>query len=265
MDIGLSYILPQPFSWITIPAGTVRVISEDLKEKTWESYIPKGTSKIFQVDTFEMAKYPLTNAQFAQFIEMQGYHQRRWWIDEGWQEKERAGWTEPLYWQDQKWNKPNYPVVGISWYEALAFCQWLSELSGETIRLPTEQEWQRGAQGDTEREVAWGNANDEEIRCNWSGLWDTDGTTPVTQFEGKGDSPYGLVDMTGNVWEWCLTKYRTGENDLKGTDTRILRGGGWVLLYSHELNIRVTDRYDVRPSTRLNYIGFRCVRPHLST
>jgi formylglycine-generating enzyme required for sulfatase activity len=255
-------ILPQPFGWIAIPAGKVKIIAIDSKERPGASYIPRGTSQIFEVAPFEIGKYPLTNAQFAKFVEAGGYSQRQWWTDAGWQEKEQNNWTEPLYWQDAKWNRAEYPVVGVSWYEAVAFCQWLSDITGEMITLPTEQQWQRAAQGDTDRLAAWGDHNDYKYRCNW--YLDPEGlegsTSPVTQYEGKGDSPYGVVDMNGNVWEWCLTAFETGSNALNEIESRILRGGGWVLLYSHETNIGNIDRLPHWPTLRLDYQGFRCVR-----
>jgi formylglycine-generating enzyme required for sulfatase activity len=255
-------ILPPPFAWIPIPERNVKIIAIDSKEWPVDSYIPRGTSQIFDVGPFEIAKYPLTNAQFAKFVEAGGYSQRQWWTDEGWQEKEQNNWTEPLYWQDPKWNKADHPVVGVSWYETIAYCQWISDFTGELITLPTEQQWQRAAQGDSDRRVAWGDVDDDEVRCNWDldPFGDTGGTTPVTQYEGKGDSPFGVVDMNGNVWEWCLTAFMTGSNALNGIKGRILRGGGWVLLYSHETNIGNTDRLPYWPTLRLDYAGFRCVR-----
>lgn len=175
-----------------------------------------------------IAKYPLTNAQFAKFIEAGGYREKRWWTAAGWKQREQDKWTEPRYWNDEKWNGADYPVVGVSWYEAVAFCRWLSEVSGEPVMLPTEQQWQRAAQGDDGRTYPWGNDWDGS-RCNNSvSPNNSDGTTPVWQYEGLGDSPFGVVDMAGNVWEWCLTDYKNGTNDVNGSaDSRVLRGGSW--------------------------------------
>jgi formylglycine-generating enzyme required for sulfatase activity len=99
-------------------------------------------------------------------------------------------WTEPRYWTDSTWNGDEQPVVGVSWYEAAAYCKWLSELTGEAITLPTEQQWQRAAQGDDGRAYPWG-PNWDRSRCNNN----VDGrgigrTTPVRQYEGKGDWNY---------------------------------------------------------------------------
>ena len=259
MHIPAQDILPQPFDWITIPAGKVKILYDRNWKNLWKpDYRPDKFERTFDVAGFEIGKYPVTNAQFAKFVDAQGYHQREWWTDAGWKQRQQGGWTKPLYWHIPKWNKPDFPVVGVSWYEASAFCQWLSAATGENVRLPTEQEWQHAAQGESDRDVAWDGVNDEEMRCNWEGFWDTDGTTPVTQFEGKGDSPYGVVDMTGNVWEWCCNTYETDEANPEGTAIRVAPGGGWVLIYSYEVNIRVTDRMGLSPHHRLNYLGFRC-------
>jgi formylglycine-generating enzyme required for sulfatase activity len=113
----------------------------------------------------------------------------------------------------------------VSWYEAVAFCAWLSAKTGEAIRLPTEQEWQRAAQGDTKWAYPYGDTFDK-AKCNFN----TKGTTPVTQYEGKGkgDSPFGVVDMSGNVYEWCATDYETGAQDVNvNANRRVLRGGSW--------------------------------------
>jgi formylglycine-generating enzyme required for sulfatase activity len=103
----------------------------------------------------------VTNAQFRTFVDAGSYGQRTWWDDNGWRARAEGldwdstsksykptgkAWTEPRYWQDKKWSGDEYPVVGISWYEADAFCQWLSEAMDELRGLPTEQQWQRAAQ-----------------------------------------------------------------------------------------------------------------------
>ncbi|HRF95413.1 MAG TPA: SUMF1/EgtB/PvdO family nonheme iron enzyme, partial [Aggregatilineales bacterium] len=77
----------------------------------------------------------------------------------------QENWTQPLYWDDEKWNGADYPVVGVSWYEAIAYCRWLSDATGEMITLPTEQAWQYVAEGDEGREYPWGNGWDS-TKCN---------------------------------------------------------------------------------------------------
>ncbi|MEO1441695.1 MAG: SUMF1/EgtB/PvdO family nonheme iron enzyme [Chloroflexota bacterium] len=211
-------ILPPPFAWIDIPGGWVTL--EDHPNK-------------FKVEPFMMAKYPVTNAQFGAFMQAGGYNDQRWWGDGLWDVRQEKGWTEPGYWGDSKWNGADYPVVGVSWYEAIAFTRWLSHTVGTrngasgTITLPTEMQWQRAAQGDDGREYPYGNTFDaSRANTEESGIGKT---TPVTQYEGKGDSPYGVVDMSGNVWHWCLNTYGQPE-DIAIDDSgarRVLRGGAW--------------------------------------
>jgi len=188
-----SALLPAPFAWIEIPGR---------KGKTWQGA------------PYQIAKYHVTNAQFRLFVDAGGYRERKWWTDAGWAAREREKWTEPRYWSDSKWNGNEYPVVGVSWYEAVAYCLWLSEALGEKIMLPTEDQWQYAAQGDDKRAYPWGNTWDGSRCNNRVGGQGIGKTTPVRQYEGKGDSPFGVVDMAGNVWEWCLTDYETKSNDI---------------------------------------------------
>ena len=234
----------QLFSWVEIPGGRGTMATD---ESNVTLSIPS--------QTYWMAKYPVTNAQYAKFIEAGGYSTQRWWTAQGWQTCQKRNWTQPRYWTDAKWKGPEQPVVGVSWVEAVAFCRWLSEMTGEKIMLPTEAQWQYAAQGDDGRAYPWGNAWDAG-RCNNN----VDGkgigrTTPVQQYEGKGDSPFGVVDMAGNVWEWCSTSYNTGRDDLDGTDLRVLRGGSWDLTLTDIF--RCTFRYRFTPTHGNTYGGFR--------
>ncbi len=251
-DKYLSFFhLPLPFAWVPIPAGKVTLEAG--------GFLSKATT--FDVPAFEMAKYPLTNAQFLKFIQEAGYKCDEWWIDGGgWVVWEEQGWQEPRFWKDSQWNQPDHPVVGVSWYEAIAFCLWLSDATGENITLPTEQQWQRAAQGNDHRTYPWG-AKFDASRCNSSVAGKSAGTTPVDQFEGRdrGDSPFNVTDMTGNVWEWCLTDFRTGAQDIhESAEARVVRGGAWVNVLTHLL--RTANRDWLIPGTRNVNLGFRCVR-----
>lgn len=250
-------LIPSPFAWADIPAGQV------ILQNLWgdkKDYI--GQSKIVEVPAFQIAKYPVTNAQFATFMEAGGYHQKRWWTDEGWMQREEEGWKEPGRWQDQERNSAEQPVIEVSWYEAIAFCQWLSEVSSEKIILPTEAQWQRAAQGDDGRIYPWGNEWDCERCNNFVPPCGTRKTSPVTVYEGKGDSPFGVVDMAGNVWEWCLTVFETGGNEINITHTnsmsRVMRGGSWDGY--HTENFRVAYRNGSHPMGRGFSRGFRICR-----
>jgi formylglycine-generating enzyme required for sulfatase activity len=235
----VSALLPQPFAWVDIPAGKVTV-----------------NSKTFDIPAFVIAKYPVTNAQFALFVQAGGYTTRQWWTDAGWSQREKDKWSEPRFWQDEKWNRADYPVVGVSWYEAVAYCLWLTETTAVKVMLPSEQQWQRAAQGDDGRAYPWGNDWDVN-RCNNSvgQDWQKNQTSPVTRYEGKGDSPFGVVDMSGNVWEWCLTEYETGIQDINRTGDRVLRGGSWS--YGDTGNFRCDYRGRYTPHFRDDVRGFR--------
>jgi formylglycine-generating enzyme required for sulfatase activity len=109
------------------------------------------------LDEFMMGKYPVTNEEFKAFIDEGGYNNEEYWTKEGWKWKEKEKISEPLYWHEGKWNRPNFPVVGVSWYEAAAYANWLSKKTGRTYRLPTEAEWEKAARGTDGREYPWGN------------------------------------------------------------------------------------------------------------
>lgn len=226
-------LLPSPFAWCEIPGGEVKIVDSTVAD------YPVFRQTV-NVERFAMSKYPVTNAQYAKFIAAGGYQNKIWWTADGWKVhtggqriiehfiKTTPLWHEPARWQDSKWNGADYPVVGITWYEAYAFCAWLSEASGEKISLPREAQWQRAAEGDDQRIYPWGNEWDAS-RCNHHLEKDGEAlTTPVRRYEGAGDSPFGVVDMAGNVREWCLTKSSgiRGSNTTSGKDDRITRGGG---------------------------------------
>jgi len=236
-----SEILPAPFSWIEIPN--------------------KG---------YKIAKYPITNTQFVRFVESEGYNNRRWWTEAGWEARNR-GWeyngaqaslkvtNRPWSGPRRQWpannRRPQMPIVGISWYEAVAFCLWLSEVAEEQIMLPTEDEWQYAAQGDDNRTFPWGNAWD----CHWCNNavdpCKNKGTTFVRRYEGVIDSPFGVVDMVGNVQEWCLTDFDSQTNNMNSDATeRVCRGGAFY-------NTEIKDfRCDARSGYSPHYaftIGFR--------
>lgn len=215
----MSDLMPVPFAWIDIPAGNVT-----LEEG---GYVPSG-GQTFSVDAFAIAKYPVTNAQYGEFIAADGYKNRAWWTDAGWAQRDTDNWTQPRYWTYANFLGADHPVVGVSWYEAVAFCHWLSKTDGDSVRLPTEQEWQRAAQGDDGRAYPWGNEWDC-TRCNNSvDPCKSKHTTPVTQYADEGKSFFNVTNMAGNTWEWCSTDYQNGKHDINmSSQYRVRRGGSW--------------------------------------
>lgn len=225
-------ILPAPFDWVTIPTGIVTVAEG--------GYAGRHGYKV-RVPEFLIAKYPVTTAQFQRFMDAGGYSRREWWTEAGWEAKLRGWdwdgnqwietdqpWIEPRYLKEHEFSNPNQPIIGVSWYEAVAFCLWLSDTTSENIMLPSESMWQRAAQGDDGRAFPWGNTWDCTKCTNSASPCEFTVTTEVTTYEGVGDSPYGVVDMSGNVWEWCRTEYESGSDDIHARgEHRLLRGGSW--------------------------------------
>lgn len=238
-------ILPAPFEWIKIPGG---------------EFTMGELSRKVVLPTFWIAKYPVTNAQYARFINAGGYRERRWWTDKGWAWREKAKRTQPWYWTDNNFTRPEQPVNGVSWYEALAFSRWLSEASGQNITLPLEAQWEKAARGTDGRMYPWGNTFDKN-RCNTCES-DIGKTTSVRQYEGKGDSPYGVVDMAGNVWEWCLDEYNNPQSDpskvnITSINSRIARGGSFL---GYPFSATTWSRFDLGPDFARNDYGFRVLR-----
>lgn len=223
-------LMPAPFDWIEIP--------------------DKG---------YSIAKYPVTNAQFAKFIEAGGYKNDKWWTEAGLKYRNEEDWAEPRHWQNSKWNGDTQPVVGVSWYESVAFCLWLSESSGEKIMLPTEEQWQYAAQGDDGRNYPWGNKWNRDLCNNNVDKKGIGKTSPVIQYEGKGDSPFGVVDMSGNIWEWCLTEYENKTNNINSiANSCVLRGSSW---YDDNADLfRCDFRNDRFPHFKDGNNGFRVSR-----
>jgi formylglycine-generating enzyme required for sulfatase activity len=231
-------------TFIEVPAGTF--LYGDEEEEREISY------------PYWVAKYPVTNAQYARFIQAGGYQQQDYWSKEGWQQREKEGWEQPRDWKGDFGN-PIFPVVGVSRYEAEAYCNWLAkqELTipipkGYTIRLPTEEEWERAARGTDGSVYPWGDefdsvfANTEESdREKRIGI----GTTAVCTYP-QGESPTGAWDMSGNVFEWT-NSWLDQERKY-----RVVRGGSWIydLRYA-----RCAYRYWYFPDSRNHKIGFRVV------
>lgn len=234
------------------------------------------------LSAFEIGKFEVTNAEFYQFVLARGYGTRDYWLISNGSQEPEAGWNEiqnnnyfqPRFWStsDSPWDtsrvssQPNAPVVGISWYEALAYCQWLSAVTGQHFTLPTEAQWEFAARGAGEgTKYPWGN-NWNDTAANWDDDGADDGyayTAPVGSFE-KGVSGTGCYDLAGNVWEWCLDWYALYEattvnnpaGPLSGSK-RVVRGGSWK---SINRSLRVVARTKLSPGAANANVGFRIVR-----
>ena len=165
----------------------------------------------------------------------------------------------PRFWSDAKYNAPNQPVVGVCWFEARAYCAWLSAQTGQHYRLPTEAEWEAAAGGKAGRRYPWGEAFDA-AGCN-SIEARLRRVTPVGVFP-EADTPQGGIDLAGNVWEWCSSQYQPypyqaddGREAPEGEGVdRVLRGGSW---HDCGRNVRSARRGRFEPDNRNGDFGFR--------
>ena len=190
---------------------------------------------------YEIGETPVTNAEFAPFVE-RGYLERSLWSEGGWTWREESGVVAPRFWENPDWNDylgQDQPVVGVSWYEADAFARSLG------MRLPTEAEWERAARGDDGRRFPWGDDWDPESAAHRGGKRHT---LPVRSLP-RNRSPYGLYDCAGNVWEWCADAY--------GPGLRSARGGSWN---AHPPQLRCAARNAWPEEARFSNLGFRLVR-----
>ncbi|MEO8084685.1 MAG: SUMF1/EgtB/PvdO family nonheme iron enzyme, partial [Ardenticatenales bacterium] len=255
--IGLNAAGLPDIVWCAVPGGAV-VIEDGVGEKS--------------VAPFKIAQFPVTYAQYKAFRDTPGgYADERWWTMAP---KLADRQAEP---GEQRWPIGNHPAERVSWYDAMAFCRWLTarmraELPdalppGTEIRLPTEAEWQQAATGGKKanrypwgKDLADGMANINETWLGEDGTYYVGQTTAVGMYprgvvRGLGDPP--IHDMSGNVWEWTLSERSDGGNGkLTQARRRVVRGGSW---YRYHGSARARSRFDSDPDYRYNDLGFRVV------
>jgi formylglycine-generating enzyme required for sulfatase activity len=200
-----------PSEMILIPAG---------------NFLMGDEKRSVHVDAFYIDKYPVTNAEYAKFVEATGHPPPPHW--------EETGGACPG-------DMPNHPVVFVNWFDAQDYAIWAGK------RLLTEAEWEKGARGTDGRVYPWGDEFDK-IMCNASEAG-IGGTTPVRKYSPYGDSPYKVCDIAGNVWEWTATDWAPGSS------SKVQRGGSFVNRGSYA---RCAYRYLGVPEPRTPNVGFRC-------
>jgi len=239
-------ILGQPMVWI--PPGPFLIGSDKGKDpQALDDELPQHEVTL---PGYWIGRYPVTVAQFRAFVEASGH---------------RPGDPGSLK------GPGDHPVVNVTWYDALAYCRWLSEKAGIPVALPSEAEWEKAARGTDGRIYPWGDEPPDEGRCSFENH--VRGTTPVGRYSPQGDSPYGCADMAGNVWEWTRSlwgedlrkpdfKYpydpEDGRENLEtGRDVRrVLRGGAFL---DEDRRVRCAARLRLDPNRRYGDFGFRVV------
>ncbi len=276
--------------------GTCDADKKLLEEQDAKPWGDEQPAHHVYVSGFSIARYPLTNLEYKVFMDAGGYEISDYWSKDGWSwrtgkwdsdllyisneitRKAVEDWLKqrplklrgsPFFWDDPKWNGNNLPVVGISWFEAEAYCKWLSQKTAKNYRLPTEAEWEKAARGPDGNLWTWGNTwNADACNSNDEDVKDKLGRTSPVGMYPQAVSTCGAQDMPGNVWEWCSDFYdqdvyqtRAGQElkDPTGPaqgNARIMRGGSWC-----------DDRYDARcacrnrsaPGDFYYNVGFRLV------
>jgi formylglycine-generating enzyme required for sulfatase activity len=218
----------------------------------------QGNPENLRIDyPYWISPYPVTVAQLRCFVDAGGYDQPRWWTELGWDwrtggyDSQAEDWLKdwlaqrpperrgmPFWWSEQA-SYGNRPVIGVCWFEAMAYARWLDAQvrgysleipAGYVLRLPTEAEWEKAARGVEGRRYAWGKPWEPRL-ANVAGQIGRPST--VGMYPG-GTTPEGVCDLTGNVWEWCLSLFRDypydpgdGRNAVDSDGVRVVRGGSW--------------------------------------
>jgi hypothetical protein len=223
--------------WVKIPAGEF-VYGEGKEETT------------IYLDAFEIARYPVTNAQYQAFINDAAYDDDQWW----------RGLEKPDV-EESDWPQGNRPKINVDWFESTAFTRWLSHRLGLKISLPHETQWERAARGTTGLEYPWGN----EYQSGYANVDETEredrphnlGQTTSVGIYLHAGSPEGVLDLAGNVWEWCSNDYDRPTEKIEVPKTPVLRGSAWFGLPGVA---RTASRFRGDPDGRYYNIGFRLLR-----
>ncbi|NIM15363.1 MAG: SUMF1/EgtB/PvdO family nonheme iron enzyme, partial [Candidatus Aminicenantes bacterium] len=250
---------------VYIPGGEFTMGSNDFDDE-------KPIHTVY-LDGYWMGKYEITIKQYMKFVNATKTHYPEW-LEQGNKYNINTGADD--YYKEFLSNENN-PIVGISWNDANAYCDWLSTEKNLIFKLPTESQWEKAARGTDSRTYPWGNSPPSGEKVNFADIkllekekifsWVDknidDGyayTAPVGSYH-NGASPYGLLDMAGNVWEWCYDWYDIYSAEPQKNPTgpesgsnRVVRGGGWLGGAGY---LRCANRSYHRPSNRVNSLGFR--------
>ncbi len=241
-------------STITIPADTYTIGHRSLPESQPVHQIVIGA--------YDIARTPVTNEQFTVFVQSGGYQDETLWTTIGWRWQANKQIQYPHYWHDNKFNRRQQPVVGISWYTAIAFCAWLSRETVDDWTLPSEAQWEIAIRDKSEATIT----QPETINGADKGLG-----YPIAVDKGHIHNN-GLINMLGNISEWTRSRWGRnwqtleygypydpddGREDITGSHARVMRGGSWFdpIQYCHP-----AYRARYLPGSRGSNIGFRLAK-----
>lgn len=255
-----------PGYWVRIEAGTFPMGAS--RESDSIASFDEAPEHKVTLAAFDIGRREVTVRRFAAFVKAGGYSDEAmrplWDLVEFGEANRFGAWDSPLDWDGQA-QHPDRPVTGVSWYEAMAYCRWLSLQTDEKITLPTEAQWERAARGTEGRRFPWGSQiPDGTLQLNIDGHighaadvgTHPDGDTPGTQ---------PISDLAGNAWEWCLDRKvsygvepRAGDGLRDGrSGYRAVRGGSFM--HSGK-DLRAACRSGAGPTVRTEVLGFRLVR-----
>ncbi len=267
-----------------IPKGDFIMGSKANDPLAWDDEKPQNSASISY--DYWCGRHPVTNRQFAKFADATQYisraEQTGWaWVwrveSQDWEKIQGACWRHPNGPADDLLGLEDHPVVCVSFYDAMAYVDWLNImffeilLEGYIFNLPGELEWEKAARGTHGRQYPWGDQFEPNL-CYWRGRPGREGTTsPVGSRSPESDSPYGCAGMAGNAWEWTITLWGSdkdksefgypyqmfdGREDINaGEDTfRIIRGGSFK---DDEKGVRSACRDLDPPGLSFNNLGFR--------
>jgi formylglycine-generating enzyme required for sulfatase activity len=247
--------------YVFVPAGPFRM-GNDSKD-AWAREKPAHT---VELDAFYISKFEITNREWKKFRDDPGYDEPRFWPNGRVVPRDQVPyWTQPNNHGGGTPGSDDYPVIGVNWDAATAYCAWLSAKTGKRYRLPTEAEWEKAARGTDGRVYPSGQTLDRR-QANFVGAQAFDTVMPVGSL-GAGASPYGALDMAGNVMEWCQDWYDrdfyavSPRRNPQGPSTgsfRVVRGGSFFV---EAFDVRTTSRSMAWPSFQAHrMIGLRPVR-----
>lgn len=213
------------------------------------------------VSDFLIDKFAVCNQRYSAFIDDRGYSRPELWTDGGYDWARAEGIDRPAFWNDERFNQADQPVVGVSFYEAAAFARW------DGGRLATEIQWEKAARGADGRTFPWGEDEPSEHHATFApGFIPLQRAPSAVDAHRDGDSPYGCCQMAGNVFEWTLDTFHFDSPSRRRTpgfhvecrpsSRRVLKGGAWTTGASR---LRPAARWSYTPDLRDNILGFRLV------